>query len=126
MTSRIQGVKLEPLDVLFFRDGRPFGAASRASTGLPMPQTFAGAIQTALLEQAGCDFAGLHRLVKQETRSIPDAIETLCGAGWIAGVGVRGPWFARRQNQGADAPRSPEAIEVLVPVPATLNRNTVR
>lgn len=46
MTPQLKavGAILEPLDVLFFRDGRPFAAATRASTGLPFPQTTAGAV----------------------------------------------------------------------------------
>ena len=39
------GLKIDPLDVLFFRDGRPFGAAIRASGRLPNPQTLAGALR---------------------------------------------------------------------------------
>src|SRR5260370_1121735 len=53
------GLRLDPLDTLFFRDGRPFDAASRASGGLPLPQTFAGAVRTYLLARAGFDFAAL-------------------------------------------------------------------
>ena len=34
-------LRLDALDVLFFRDGRPFAASARASTGLPTPQTVA-------------------------------------------------------------------------------------
>jgi CRISPR-associated protein Cmr3 len=51
-SSRI-GLVLEPLDVLFFRDGRPFSAASRLTSGLPMPQTFAGAVRTWLMHEHG-------------------------------------------------------------------------
>ena len=47
--SRI-GIRIEPMDVLMFRDGRPFEATSRVSTGQPTPQTLAGAMRTALLE----------------------------------------------------------------------------
>ena len=43
------GVLLDPLDTLFFRDGRPFDASSRVRGGLPNPQTLAGALRTALL-----------------------------------------------------------------------------
>ncbi|HPP52176.1 MAG TPA: type III-B CRISPR module-associated Cmr3 family protein, partial [Thermoguttaceae bacterium] len=53
------GLWLESLDVLFFRDGRPFSAATRVRSGPPMPQTLAGAIWTALLRQAGCDIPRL-------------------------------------------------------------------
>ena len=54
------GLCIDPLDVLFFRDGRPFDAASRAYGGLPLPRTIAGALRTALLASEGFDFAALH------------------------------------------------------------------
>lgn len=107
------GLRLEPLDVLFFRDGRPFTPASRGKSELPMPQTLAGAIWTAVLQQQGCDFAALRRLVCQEKRSLADSLRDLCGADWLASLHVRGPWFAR----GRDG-----QMEVLVPVPAVLQR----
>ena len=49
------GLRLDPLDVLFFRDGRPFGESTRAEGSLPVPQTLAGALRTALLTRAGFD-----------------------------------------------------------------------
>jgi CRISPR-associated protein Cmr3 len=58
MTIRI-GLILEPLDVLFFRDGRPFEAGIRVGGQAIMPQTLAGALRTALLDRAGCDFQAL-------------------------------------------------------------------
>ena len=70
-TGRLEwvGVWLEPLDVLFFRDGRPFGAAMRAQTGQPMPQTLAGAIWTGLLHMQGCDFQKLMQVYREKVRS---------------------------------------------------------
>lgn len=47
------GLRLDPLDTLFFRDGRPFDAANRVVGGLPNPQTLAGAIRTVLLGASG-------------------------------------------------------------------------
>ena len=38
------GLRLDPCDVLFFRDGRPFAAASHGESGMPAPQTLAGAL----------------------------------------------------------------------------------
>lgn len=114
-TSRTLGVYLEPLDVLFFRDGRPFGAATRASSGQPMPQTLAGAIWTALLQKYGCDLRALARGMAQEGQSFQEVVETLCGAGWIADVHIRGPWLARQVDDTA---------EVLTPVPALLHART--
>jgi len=109
--STTVGLELEPLDVLFFRDGRPFTPGSRGKSELPMPQTLAGAIWTALLEQYGCDFLALQRLVREEKRDVAAAIHELCAADWLASVHVRGPWLARRQH---------DHLDVLVPVPAVL------
>ncbi len=112
MTSRTLGLCLESLDVLFFRDGRPFGAATRASSGQPMPQTLAGAIWTALLQKYGCDFRELAREVAQEHQFTSAVVEKLCGAGWIADVQVRGPWLALQTG---------DTLEVLTPMPALLH-----
>lgn len=59
--STIVGLILDPLDVLFFRDGRPFTASERLLSGLPLPQTLAGAIRTALLQQVGCNFSKMKK-----------------------------------------------------------------
>ncbi len=112
MTKTI-GLKLEPLDVLFLRDGRPFGAATHGKSTLPMPQTVAGAVWTALLDAAGCDFSRFVDLVRGGTQ-IREAMQETCGTPWIASVKVRGPWLARltaKENE----------IEVLVPVPTVLH-----
>ncbi len=112
------GLKLEPLDVLFFRDGRPFGAATRGQSDLPLPQTLAGAIWTALLDVHGCDFPALAAAVKQR-----DSLATALGKArcpeWIAKLRVRGPWLARTCDADAPAGRH---FEVLVPAPAVLHR----
>lgn len=107
-------VCLRPLDVLFFRDGRPFGAATRASTDLPQPQTLAGAISTALLQKYACDFDALATRVRSG-QCPRDAIRAACGEAWIADVQVRGPWLAWR---GADGKGS---LDVLLPMPAILH-----
>lgn len=124
------GLVLDPLDVLFFRDGRPFGPGSRVGGGLPAPQTLAGAIITALLRRHDCDFQRLKRAVQAD--EWPDAVVIACGEAqrWIADVRVRGPWFARRSSRGpaSDAHQresnnieSVPAPEVLTPAPATLH-----
>ena len=107
------GLLLTPLDTLFFRDGRPFEAASRAASGLPVPQTLAGAVRTWLLREAGCDFEKLGKDVK-EGACFSKATEAQGeDVGSIGRMRIRGPWFAL--NDGNDG--SPEP---LVPVPATL------
>lgn len=110
------GLYLEPLDVLFFRDGRPFTGAERSVSGLPLPQTVAGAIRTALLRSVDCDFGRLGEAMENGA-SFPDAVEKSCASehGWIGGLVARGPWLARRGGGNDD-------VDVLVPVPATLHR----
>src|SRR5207245_1405614 len=85
------GLCLSPLDVLFFRDGRPFGAASRVTSGLPTPQVFAGAVRTALLEKYGCSFEKLRRAGTFE--QIFSAV--FPEQAWIGRVKFRGPWLCR-------------------------------
>jgi len=110
------GLCLEPLDVLFFRDGRPFNGAERSVSGLPLPQTVAGAIRTALLRAAGCDFRRLGGAMKKRA-AFADAVKEACSAEhhWIGGLGVRGPWLGRRGSGNNE-------IGVLVSMPATLHR----
>jgi CRISPR-associated protein Cmr3 len=79
-----------------------------------MPQTVAGAIWTALLQQQGCDFQALAQRVSQGC-TFRDAFQELCEAGWIADVRVRGPWLVEvRGNE--------EGVGPLVPVPAILHQ----
>ena len=100
---------LEPVDGLFFRDARPFEAASRAASGLPMPQTLAGAIRSLLLEQHGVDVGRLGEQMRNGA-SFADALaEFGFDAKGVADVQIRGPWFTL-------------CGEVLVPVPASLRR----
>jgi CRISPR-associated protein Cmr3 len=109
------GLCLEPLDVLFFRDGRPFAAASRVTSGLPTPQVLAGAVRTALLEKYRCDFKALAestRSGKLLAEGLPQTIR------WIADVKFRGPWLCRL----ADASNTQNnKLDVYLPVPATLH-----
>jgi CRISPR-associated protein Cmr3 len=104
------GLCLEPLDVLFFRDGRPFTGSERSVSGLPLPQTLAGAIRTALLRQVGCDFTRM-----KGASTFVEAVERACMKEhqWIGQVSIRGPWLAQRRSED-------ESPEVLVPVPAIL------
>lgn len=106
--ERTTGIALEALDPLFFRDGRPFAAASRVASGLPMPQSLAGALRTHLLQRQGCDFQALSDLMKSgmSFESSLQAMRTPELAA-IAGMSFRGPWFM------LDG-------EPLVPVPACL------
>ena len=112
------GLCLEALDVLFFRDGRPFmDGTEQMLSGLPLPQTLAGAICTALMQAAGCDFGRLRHAL-EEGKPFAKAVCEACSAEahWIGALAVRGPWLARWDKN----PATP--CEVLVPAPATLHR----
>ena len=90
------GLSLEPLDTLFFRDGRPFEAATQAASGLPQPQTVAGALRTWLLRKAGCDFEKLGDAMRAG-KSFTEAVAEEGQPGEASAVGqlrFRGPWFA--------------------------------
>ncbi len=112
------GLCLEALDVLFFRDGRPFmDGTEQMLSGLPLPQTLAGAVCTALLQTAGCDFDRLRHAL-EAGKAFAEAVRKACSAEahWIGALAVRGPWLAR-WNKNPVVP-----CEVLVPAPATLHR----
>jgi CRISPR-associated protein Cmr3 len=113
--SRI-GLCLEPLDVLFFRDGRPFDAASKVKSGLPTPQVLAGAVRTALLEKNGCDFGALRRyfLAPGEKKSFAEGLPERLR--WIAGVKFRGPWLCSLPTGDVKT-----AADVFLPAPATVH-----
>ncbi len=116
-TTTTVGLKLQPLDVLFFRDGRPFMTGNEYMvSGLPMPQTFAGAIRTALLRMAGCDFRRLGEAMKKG-ETFADAVgrSTAQEFHWIGQAFVRGPWLARQNSASKE-------LEVFVHVPAVLHQ----
>ena len=105
------GFVLEPLDVLFFRDGRSFGAAARVVSGLPTPQVLAGAVRTALLEKAGVPFKSI---ADDATAGRTFAASLAPPQRWIAEVRCRGPWLCRLPNT--------KPLDVFVPTPATVHR----
>lgn len=115
------GLCLEPLDILFFRDGRPFGAGIRAESGLAMPQTLAGAFRTALLERAGFDFEKLAAHLRNNRKNgrreaIQDALRASGAPASLVDVRVRGPFLARlNERRGIE--------DVLVPTPAILHES---
>lgn len=136
------GLFLEPLDTLFFRDGRPMFIGGRGYTVLPTPQTLSGAVRHALLQQVGYDFGWArerhHRFIQQAVP--PDDIRTgrqawedtlrrlweeaLKEGGapeWVFSISVRGPWFARvGERLKGGAPQTAEDLEVFVQAPALL------
>ena len=99
--------ELEPLDVLFFRDGRPFDAAPRAATTSPMPQTAAGALRTWLLTRLGTDFRTLGDVIRRGGTFQEATAAQGPAIGAVSRLGIRGPWFVK------DGER-------LVPTPATI------
>lgn len=100
-------LELEPLDVLFFRDGRSFDTATRVGGGLPMPQTVAGALRTWLLGRVGCDFGALAAAVRKGAPFAAAAAAQGPEPAAVGRLGVRGPWFAMNGER-------------LVPTPATI------
>lgn len=99
---------LAPADVVFFRDGRPFDTG-RVASGLPLPQTLAGALRTHLMSALGCDFDALARALKAG-KDLETALakqgEALAA---VARLRLAGPWLARGND-------------VYVPAPASLHR----
>lgn len=100
-------LELEPLDVLFFRDGRSFDTPARVGGGLPMPQTVAGALRTWLLGRVGCDVGALAAAVRNGAAFADAAAEQGPGPAAVGRLGVRGPWFSMNGER-------------LVPTPATI------
>lgn len=87
------GLWIEPLDVLFFRDGRPFLAASRAEGGLPHPRTLAGAVRTALLAAADFSFEEFGRRLRT-SHDVKTALSEAGASPTLIEARFRGPWLA--------------------------------
>ena len=120
------GLLFDPLDVLLFRDGRPFGEANRVVSQLPFPQTIAGAIRTALLRNTGFDFKAFSSLRQSglNEKEDDDAIVKkllACGAKpEIVQAEFRGPWLAKKaMNSDGDQ----KSYETLFPFPANLKES---
>jgi len=98
---------IKPLDVLFFRDGRPF--TTRGESGLPNPQNLTGMIRTYLMSKTGVNYEKYRNQLSNST-SIIDAMAKLEDhQKWLSQVTVRGPWLYK------DTP--------LVPIPANFLKN---
>ena len=87
---------LEPLETtLFFRDGKPFQAKGHGTSGLPAPQTLAGALRTWFLNKMGCDFHKLSRDITERQLSVESAFEEQGPEiAPILDVRFRGPWLS--------------------------------
>jgi CRISPR-associated protein Cmr3 len=92
------GLILEPLDTLFFRGGRPFGAGLPGESGLPTPQAFAGAIRSFLLAKSGADFE------RMRGKSTTAEAFSAAGVPWLAETSFRGPWLANISGVGPPRP----------------------
>lgn len=101
----VVGLVAVPIDPMFFRGGRPFGAASRGESGLPMPQTAYGMIKTHLMRHLNIDPKEVHGLRGRDDH--PNA--------WFARVAVRGPWLAAIKE---DVAGGAGLADVFVPMPA--------
>ncbi|MCL5271195.1 MAG: hypothetical protein M1457_11765, partial [bacterium] len=102
--SRI-GLLIEPLDTLFFRDGRPFASADRGHSDFPTPQTLAGMLRTHLMALAGVRPGEIHGL-----REHPDH-----PTHWISHVAFQGLWLAQVGTRQAR-----DVVEPCLPAPAHL------
>lgn len=101
--SETVGLLIDPLDVLFFRDGRPFESATKGRGDLPQPQTLSGMVLARLRDSAGVSYREVHNL-----RRNPQGEKA-----WVASVAVRGPWIVK--VDGDD-----EIKDVYFPAPAHL------
>jgi CRISPR type III-B/RAMP module-associated protein Cmr3 len=77
------GLLLSPLDVLLFRDARPFESGDTGRTQWPTPATFAGLIRTHLMRLADIKPAKLHGLHASERDQ----------RHWFGRLCFRGPWL---------------------------------
>lgn len=99
-------ISLRPLDLLFFRGGRPFTAGLPGYSTLPTPQALLGLVRTLLLERNGADFRAMRGIAD------PAAAFAAAGCPWLASVSVRGP-FLRQPQHG-----------LALPAPASLALNS--
>ncbi len=104
----------EPLDVLHFRDHRPFDAGlhTHARNVFPMPSVFLGCVRTALLTREGAQFE------RDDFGLTAGWARDLLGSKSAPGsLSLRGPFLARLQ---AKAPDGPADVEGFLPLPLDL------
>jgi len=95
-------VLFDPLDVLFFRDSRPFAAgdASAAHSGFPLPSVFYGALRTHLLARAGVDFEAYADAERRPTEVPGDLLDVVGTPAQPGTLRVRGPMLASKADGG--------------------------
>jgi len=107
-TSDRRPLRLEPDDLLFFRDGKPSTRGSDHylhSLFPPHPSTLYGAIRTRRLLDGGVSLSGLRE--KSWAERLGDLADELGPWGGFGSLELRGPWLVRGD-------------EVLLPAPADL------
>lgn len=104
---------VEPLDVLFFRDGKPFvaGEAHRAESIFPpTAMTFQGAIRSKFIYDSGVSFEAF-RGEDESAKGVVKAIGRPNGMDDYGDLLLQGPFIARRENA---------VVEDLFPLPADI------
>ncbi len=101
---------LRPVDTLSFRDARPFDTVGQADSGLPFPQTLAGAIRTFLLKAHKVDLRRFGNRVKKY-----GSFDKVLGKEGVpikslVDMRIGGPWLSKDG-------------ELLVPMPSNLRFN---
>lgn len=104
---------IEPLDVLFFRDSKPFtaGESHRAKSAFPpTPYPFVGAVRSRVLAdvlpRVGSDFQAYrdHIIGKVQHQELNDIVAILGDAKSYGQLRFRGPFLARKES---DSPYEP-------------------
>jgi CRISPR-associated protein Cmr3 len=113
------GLLLEPIEPLFFRDGRPFEPGGQGRSGLPTPQTLAGALRTWLLRAANCDLTQLGGEIKEGKTFAAAAGSQGSQCASVAKIRFRGPWLTQPPPKNEAPFVEPKPLP-LVPMPAVL------
>lgn len=95
---------VEPLDVLLFRECKPFSAGEihrAAGVFPPTPRPFQGAIRTAILTHEGIDFEELGD-PGQSSPEAREVIELIGGPGDYGQLCIKGPLLARCEDEGVE------------------------
>ena len=105
--------RLDPDDVLFFRDGKPSSLGTDHylhSLFPPHPSTLYGALRTRRLLDGGVELRGLEATTWQQR--LGDLTRELGNWGRFGSLELRGPWLVRGLTKDQE--------EVLLPAPADL------
>lgn len=100
---------IEPTDVWFFRDGRPFptgGGHTARGMFPPSPMTLQGALRSLVLGQSDVDWGAFRSSIGVATSAVVAQIGSPTHLGAFS---MRGPFLARRTEHG---------VERLAPMPA--------